>query len=116
LALHLKGSGIFLEMYDTPGEVRELLSFCTDVAKQMARMYIEAGCDVALHCSGNFDEMADVATAAPILSGESLDRFEHALGCLHDPEPFDEAEALAMVSEAATVRVANIGADPTEPA
>ncbi len=46
LALHLKGSGIFLDMYDKPGEVRELLAFCTDVAKKMARMYIEAGCDV----------------------------------------------------------------------
>ena len=46
LALHLKGSSIFLEMYDKPGEVRELLGFCTEVAKQMARMYIETGCDV----------------------------------------------------------------------
>ena len=46
LALHLKGSAIFLEMYDKPGEVRGLLGFCTEVAKKMARMYIEAGCDV----------------------------------------------------------------------
>lgn len=82
----------------------------------LTRAVVEAGCDVALHCSGDFDEMADVAAAAPGLSGESLDQFERALGCLHDPEPFDEAEALAVVHEAAAVRVANVGADPTEPA
>ncbi len=46
LALHLKGTGIFMEMYDRPDEVHELLRFCTEVAKQMARLYIAAGCDV----------------------------------------------------------------------
>ncbi len=46
LALHLKGTSIFMEMYDKPEEVRELLSFCTSTAKRMARLYIEAGCDV----------------------------------------------------------------------
>ncbi len=46
LALHLKGTSIFMEMYDQPDKVHELLNFCTDVAKKMAQMYIEAGCDV----------------------------------------------------------------------
>jgi MtaA/CmuA family methyltransferase len=46
LALHLKGTEIFMEMYDRPDEVKALLSFCTQVAKNMARIYIEAGCDV----------------------------------------------------------------------
>jgi uroporphyrinogen decarboxylase len=46
LALHLKGTGIFMDMYDKPDDVRELLTFCTQVAKQMARLYIDAGCDV----------------------------------------------------------------------
>ena len=81
---------------------------------ELTRAVVDAGCDVALHCSGKFDEMVDVAGAAPDLSGESLIRFEKALGCLHAPEPFDEAEALALVSEAAAVRVAQVGADPTE--
>lgn len=80
----------------------------------LTRAVIDAGCDVALHCSGAFDEMVDVAGAAPELSGESLSRFEDALACLRDPEPFDEAEALALVTEAAAVRVAAKGADPTE--
>ncbi|PIE35002.1 uroporphyrinogen decarboxylase [candidate division KSB3 bacterium] len=46
LALHLRGTNIFMEMYDRPEEVRDILSFCTEVSKQMSRMYIEAGCDV----------------------------------------------------------------------
>ena len=46
LALHLKGTNIFMEMYDNPEEVKELLSFCTQVSKKMACMYIDAGCDV----------------------------------------------------------------------
>jgi beta-N-acetylhexosaminidase len=81
---------------------------------ELTRAVIEAGCDVALHCSGKFDEIVDVAGAAPELTGESLDRFENAFACLHDPEPFDEAEARALVSEAAATRVARVGADPTE--
>jgi MtaA/CmuA family methyltransferase len=46
LALHLKGTEIFMAMYDHPEEVKELLGFCTQVAKKIARMYLEAGCDV----------------------------------------------------------------------
>jgi len=80
----------------------------------LTRAVIDAGCDVALHCSGKFDEMVDVACAAPALSGASRDRFEAALACRQDPTPFDEAEAMALVSEAAAIRVAHMGADPTE--
>lgn len=46
LALHLKGTKIFTDMFDYPEEVKELLAFCTQVAKNMARLYIDAGCDV----------------------------------------------------------------------
>ena len=46
LALHLKGTSIFMDMYDKPDEVHELLRFCTEVAEKMANMYIDAGCDV----------------------------------------------------------------------
>ena len=46
LALHLKGTNIFIEMYDNPEELHALLRFCTEVAKKVARLYIEAGCDV----------------------------------------------------------------------
>lgn len=77
------------------------------------RAVIEGGCDVVLHCSGNFSEMAEVAGAAPALEGKAAKRFEDARACLHDPEPFDEAEALALVTEAAATRVARSGPDPT---
>jgi beta-N-acetylhexosaminidase len=73
----------------------------------------EAGCDVVLHCSGALDEMIEVAGAVPLLAGEAAKRFAAARACLHDPEPFDPMEAMALVSEAAATRVASLGADPT---
>ncbi|MGH6792679.1 MAG: hypothetical protein ACRECF_08080, partial [Methyloceanibacter sp.] len=73
----------------------------------------EAGCEVVLHCSGTLSEMTEVAAATPTLAGEAAARFAHARSCLHDPEPFDRAEAMALVSEAAGTRVASLGPDPT---
>lgn len=46
LALHLKGTDIFMEMYDRPEVVKKLMEFTTAVAMQMAGLYAEAGCDV----------------------------------------------------------------------
>jgi MtaA/CmuA family methyltransferase len=46
LALHLKGTNIFMDMYDRPEEVHKLLAFCTQAAKQMADLYIDANCDI----------------------------------------------------------------------
>ncbi len=77
------------------------------------RAVIEGGCDVVLHCSGKFSQMCEVADAAPELEGAPLARFDKARSELHKPEPFDEVEALALVSEAAAVRVARVGPDPT---
>ncbi len=77
------------------------------------RAVIEGGCDVVLHCSGKFSQMCEVADAAPELEGAPLARFDTARSELHKPEPFDEVEALALVSEAAAVRVARVGPDPT---
>lgn len=78
-----------------------------------ARDVIAAGCDVALHCSGNFGEMAEVADAVPRLAGVAAERFGHARSCLREPQPFDAAEAMALVTEAAGTQVASWGADPT---
>jgi beta-N-acetylhexosaminidase len=65
-----------------------------------------AGCDVALHCNGNMDEMAAVAEASPVLSGESLRRAEAALQRIrHAPEPFDPVDARARL-DAALARAA----------
>jgi uroporphyrinogen decarboxylase len=46
LALHLKGTDIFMDMFDQPDQVKELMAFATEITKQMARMYIGAGCEV----------------------------------------------------------------------
>ncbi|HQF30352.1 MAG TPA: beta-N-acetylhexosaminidase [Hyphomicrobiales bacterium] len=55
---------------------------------------IAAGCDVVLHCNGEFDEMAEVAAAAPALSGEAERRANAALQLLAEPDQaFDEVAA-----------------------
>jgi beta-N-acetylhexosaminidase len=73
---------------------------------ERARAVIAAGCDVALHCSGDFKEMVEVASAVPPLEGPAAERFTRALGFFHAPQPFDQAEAMALVTEAAGTRVA----------
>ena len=47
-----------------------------------ARASIAAGCDLALHCNGNMDEMREIANATPILSGRALDRTARAIAAL----------------------------------
>jgi len=80
---------------------------------ERARGVIEAGCDVALHCGGNLDEMKDVARAVPPLEGIAAERFAHARSLLREPQDFDVAEAMGLVTEAAGTQVAALGADPT---
>jgi beta-N-acetylhexosaminidase len=80
---------------------------------ERARDVIAAGCDVALHCSGNLAEMEQVGEAVPPLDGISAERFGRALAMLRDPQPFDIPESLALVTEAAGTQVAALGADPT---
>jgi beta-N-acetylhexosaminidase len=80
---------------------------------ERARDVIAAGCDVALHCSGDLAEMTQVGEAVPPLEGLAAERFARARGLLHDPQPFDIAESLALVTEAAGTQIAHIGADPT---
>lgn len=46
LASHLRGSDIFMDMMNDPGYVKELVGYCSEVAIQMSKMYIEAGMDV----------------------------------------------------------------------
>ncbi|HEY6669629.1 MAG TPA: beta-N-acetylhexosaminidase [Methyloceanibacter sp.] len=80
---------------------------------ERARGVIEAGCDVALHCGGDLAEMTDVASAMPPLEGLAAERFARARSFLREPQPFDVAEAMALVTEAAGTQVAALGADPT---
>ena len=67
--------------------------------QERTRAVLEAGCDVALHCSGNLDQMIAVASVTPELSGEAARRFASACGCVAPPRPFDEARAEALLAE-----------------
>jgi MtaA/CmuA family methyltransferase len=46
LALHLRGADIFMDMFDEPEKVHELLKFCVKVSNAMSDHYITAGCDI----------------------------------------------------------------------
>ncbi|MGQ2907310.1 MAG: beta-N-acetylhexosaminidase [Aliihoeflea sp.] len=46
------------------------------------RASLAAGCDVVLHCNGVMDEMAPVAAAAPVLSGEAKQRATRAMAAI----------------------------------
>ena len=63
LAGHLRSTNIFMDMYDEPEYVHQLLNYCTDVALAMARYYIEAGMDV-------------IGLVDPLISQISPDTFE----------------------------------------
>ncbi len=64
-----------------------------------------AGCDLALHCSGEMDEMEAVAGAAPLLAGEALRRSDAALARLKPVEsPFDPVDARAELEARLAVR------------
>ncbi|MGB6438043.1 MAG: beta-N-acetylhexosaminidase [Methyloceanibacter sp.] len=67
---------------------------------ERAAAVIDAGCDVALHCSGELAEMREVASAVPPLEGESAERFARAIAELGEPQPFDADQALVLVREA----------------
>ncbi len=59
-----------------------------------ARECRAAGCDLALHCNGNPEEMAAVAAGAGALTGDSLKRYQAALRMRKRPKKFDAAAAL----------------------
>lgn len=65
--------------------------------KERAEAAFAAGCDMALHCNGEFDEMLDVAEATPELDGEALVRAHGALARLSESEPWDSAKAVEQI-------------------
>jgi len=60
---------------------------------------LAAGCDVVLHCNGKLDEMMQVASVAPVQSGEAARRAEAALLARSAPEEFDVAAARKIFNE-----------------
>ena len=69
---------------------------------QRSRASIAAGCDVILHCNGDFDEMVAVADAAGSLQGVARARAERTLASRPAPMPVDipalSAELEALLS------------------
>ncbi|MBR0747337.1 beta-N-acetylhexosaminidase [Bradyrhizobium japonicum] len=62
---------------------------------ERTRAIFAAGCDMALHCNGNIEEMREVAGQTPELSGTALARAKAALASRKAPQPFDRAAARA---------------------
>jgi len=70
LASHLRGSNIFMDMFDDDEYVHDLLAYCGKVACKMADYYIDAGMDV-------------IAVVDPLISQISVNHFEEFMS-----EPF----------------------------
>jgi beta-N-acetylhexosaminidase len=69
--------------------------------RERAEASFAAGCDVALHCNGQLEEMRAVAEASPALADEPLRRAKAALQRIrHEPEPFDPVDARARLDAA----------------
>ncbi len=66
LASHLRGNDIFMDMFDDEDYVKELLDFCTEYAKAMTDLYLDAGMDV-------------IAVVDPLVSQISAAHFEEFL-------------------------------------
>ncbi|MCB2054267.1 MAG: beta-N-acetylhexosaminidase [Geminicoccaceae bacterium] len=62
-----------------------------------ARRSIEAGCDLALHCNGDFAEMRAVLAAAPPLAADRFERLQAS--CPPRVAPLDEAVMRAWARE-----------------
>ena len=63
LASHLRGTNIFMDMYDDEDGVKALVAYCEEVVREVADYYIEAGCDI-------------IAAVDPLVSQISPDMFE----------------------------------------
>jgi beta-N-acetylhexosaminidase len=70
--------------------------------RERAEAVIQAGSDVALHCSGIMAEMEAAASGVPDLDGPALRRAQQALAVLNDREDFDVAAAERRLAEVMT--------------
>lgn len=56
---------------------------------ERAARALAAGCDLALHCSGDLDELGEVLEVAGLLEGAAAERVRRALAAIGPPVPFD---------------------------
>ncbi|MCK5128356.1 MAG: thioredoxin family protein [Clostridiales bacterium] len=75
LASHLRGNDIFMDMFDDPDYIHQLMAYTTKVAKQMTKIYIDAGFDV-------------ISVVDPLVSQISSEHFEEFLS-IYFTELFD---------------------------
>ncbi len=66
--------------------------------RQRAEAVLAAGSDIALHCWGELEGMAEIAAGARPLTGASRQRFDDALAITRTVAPFDVAEAEACLA------------------
>lgn len=60
-----------------------------------AAAILAAGCDIVLHCNGEMEEMAGIASRTRGLEGTSLERAKRALTFIKDRDTADESEVRA---------------------
>jgi beta-N-acetylhexosaminidase len=65
-----------------------------------ARGVIEAGCDVALHCSGDMAEMVSVASGLGAMTDQALERLERAMATVAGASGTADYEELAAKRDA----------------
>ncbi len=58
---------------------------------------LDAGCDVALHCSGRLDEMREIAASLPGMTAKAAQRLDKALAQRRAPSRFDPTGSLARL-------------------
>lgn len=66
---------------------------------QRTRAALAAGCDIALHCNGEMNEMRAVAEAAPELTGRAARRAEAALARRKPAGPLDLAASRSELAQ-----------------
>jgi len=71
-------------------DMKALSGDITDLTRQT----LDAGCDIALQCSGNLTDMVKVAIGLRPLGGESLRRALSAEASVHEPQGFDAISGL----------------------
>lgn len=74
--------------------------------RQRAEAVVAAGSDLALHCNGDLNEMADAAAGAGNLDGRPKARFEAAVNVTQAMQPFDLAAAEAQLAQVLAIAAA----------